>query len=341
MRHTHEGKRTMTTETETQVVNVVSVSIPAWVAKAIPKAIRYGYRHEDGECELTDFDRSIVWSDVSADGKFSGSIDRKGIDLAKLGEPCEARESVHYWMPECEPEVSLSVPAMVAESVLECCDEDNGRFALGGVAVTKGGTLVATDGRRLIVVGGESEPDVVAIIPAESLRMACKLAKKHGTVSIYASKDRADITARTKGGESFDIVSRVIDGRFPRWIDVIPAKNTTYSGSVVHLPAKAERDRIVKLQKIRDKESSPKWGVGPAIVDLRFLDFVPMESDWSTNGPDGTVAFRWRANNLDFTYVVQPLARSQEDDAKQVAAWESIVKNGRECYESIVETMEG
>lgn len=109
-------------------------------------------------------------------------------------------------------------------------DTESGRFALGGVLLElEGGriTAVGTDGRRLAkmegpaeAVGGHSTVDSQTIVRTASMRLLGR--------SIVDSDEYVHIAARGN-----DIVfrtpkavfhSRLVEGRFPRWRDVIPTR---------------------------------------------------------------------------------------------------------------------
>jgi DNA polymerase III subunit beta len=114
---------------------------------------------------------------------------------------------------------------------LECVDNDAGRFALGGVQCEiEGGKLitVATDGRRLtkcetVNLGDSDSGRESLIIPSRAVEAICAELKDHKEALIGLYFHRNEVQLSCAGGE---ITSRLLDGRFPRWRDVIPAPET-------------------------------------------------------------------------------------------------------------------
>ena len=124
-------------------------------------------------------------------------------------------------------------------------DNESSRYALGAVLVEVDGedvTLVATDGRRLASVlcqhdlavddrrapkfeGEKVEPGV--LVPARAMNIIARLAGNAGDEAVQLEATSSEIVA-TIGGTV--VTARLVDGRFPRWRDVVPerdAKATT------------------------------------------------------------------------------------------------------------------
>jgi len=106
-------------------------------------------------------------------------------------------------------------------------DIENTRFALGGVLLELTANQVigvATDGRRLArqigpaeAVGGHETRDRT-IVPARSMQLLERaLASAEGEVQISAREN--DLLVKT---ERALIYTRLLEGRFPKWRDVIP-----------------------------------------------------------------------------------------------------------------------
>ena len=112
-------------------------------------------------------------------------------------------------------------------------DNESSRFALGAVLVEVAGevvTFVATDGRRLSSVTCEHDlavDDSQTLVPARAMSIIARLAAHAGTDSVQLEATKNEIVA-TVGGTT--VTARLMDGRFPRWRDVLPerdAKATT------------------------------------------------------------------------------------------------------------------
>lgn len=106
-------------------------------------------------------------------------------------------------------------------------DVENTRFALGGVLLEMTANQVigvATDGRRLTrqigaaeAVGGHETRDRT-IVPARSMQLLERaLANAEGEVQISAREN--DLLVKS---ERMLIFTRLLEGRFPKWRDVIP-----------------------------------------------------------------------------------------------------------------------
>ena len=114
----------------------------------------------------------------------------------------------------------------VVKSVVGATDDDSSRYALGGVLIEqKKGDIafVATDGRRLHVAYAEVDQavdDASAIVPAHAITTLAKLAAINADDAIQMSLAGNELVADMDG---VTLWARLLDGRFPRWQDVIPA----------------------------------------------------------------------------------------------------------------------
>jgi DNA polymerase-3 subunit beta len=114
----------------------------------------------------------------------------------------------------------------VVKSVVGATDDDSSRYALGGVLVEqkKGDVaFVATDGRRLHVAYAEVDQavdDASCIIPAHAINTLAKLAATNADDAIQLSLAGNELVADMDG---VTLWARLLDGRFPRWQEVIPA----------------------------------------------------------------------------------------------------------------------
>lgn len=101
-------------------------------------------------------------------------------------------------------------------------DNESSRYALGGVLleVAEGNpTFVATDGRRLSCVEIETDQavdDRMLIVPARLMLAAAAMAGGDGSAQIEANASEVQIKF-----EHATITGRTVEGRFPRWRDVV------------------------------------------------------------------------------------------------------------------------
>lgn len=112
-------------------------------------------------------------------------------------------------------------------------DSQSSRYALGAVLVECKGdavTFVATDGRRLSSFAAEHDlavDDSQTLVPARAMAIASKVAGNAGDEAVQLEASANELVC-TIGGTT--ITARLVEGRFPRWRDVLPkreAKATT------------------------------------------------------------------------------------------------------------------
>lgn len=109
-------------------------------------------------------------------------------------------------------------------------DPTSSRYALAGVAFDLGEanylTAVATDGRRLSMsklpatATGKIEPNRQPIVPDRALKVIERvLGDPENMVRISATENEVFVT-----GDSFRLSARLVEGRFPKWREVIPVR---------------------------------------------------------------------------------------------------------------------
>lgn len=126
-------------------------------------------------------------------------------------------------VPEAKMEFTISSLEFrtAASRTVFATDTESTRFAIGGVAfdATDGMlTLVATDSRRMAIVETSAKADCENVfVAATSFLDACSKAFVAGDVTVHTN---LSIIHATDGNTS--ITGRLIEGRFPKWRDVIP-----------------------------------------------------------------------------------------------------------------------
>jgi len=129
-------------------------------------------------------------------------------------------------------EVALDDLVTAVEQTQMAASTDEARPVLTGVLVqVQGGglTLAATDGHRLAVsklgASGAGDLDASLIVPARALAELSRVLKgEPGRVEVIISKARNQIFF--KAGSS-ELTSRLIDGKYPNYAQVIPNKSST------------------------------------------------------------------------------------------------------------------
>ncbi|RCS52717.1 DNA polymerase III subunit beta [Bremerella cremea] len=127
-------------------------------------------------------------------------------------------------------EVSARVFKELIRRTLFATDTESGRYALGGVLLELGEnsiTAVATDGRRLAKmegpatqVEGHGQTDAMTIVPSRAMQLIERsLTDLEATVQIASRTN--DVLVKVGPAT---IYARLVEGRFPKWRDVLPEK---------------------------------------------------------------------------------------------------------------------
>jgi DNA polymerase-3 subunit beta len=143
--------------------------------------------------------------------------------------PTEDVAEYPHWEPE-DLKALCRLPAdqfgRAAKATTYAADSESSRYALGGVLLdvtpTDDGSMqnwVATDGRRLACVETESDQAVDAsqtIVPGRLMAAVASLATGDGSVQIEANAKEIRFTL-----DGCTVTGRLLEGRFPRWRDVV------------------------------------------------------------------------------------------------------------------------
>lgn len=265
--------------TETKTVNV-----PAEIVKHFKKSdnVRLVCDGKTLSIGTQDFEIVVPSEHEPCEGYLTGAWR----ELAKAGMPCEIAVREVMFRPQAVIE-ELATATTDADSlkwVTQACDLESVRFALGGVGVTKAGHMVATDGRRLHWIVGESgSPDVAGIVPERSASVACKTANKRERISLVVGT----LSAEFRFNGSGPIVrTRLIEGRFPRWEQVVDFEKE-HEGSFTP-PAKAELSAAKAVAAAKNVNHVPTIEAFGAKFNAEFLADIGghAEVHWaSDNGP--------------------------------------------------------
>jgi DNA polymerase-3 subunit beta len=150
--------------------------------------------------------------------------------------PTEDAAEYPAWMPTNARSVTR-LPAdqfvRAVRGTVFATDNESSRYALGAVLVEVKGdtvTLVATDGRRLSSFACEHDlavDDSQTLVPARAMGIISRIAGNAGDAAVQLEGTPSEIVA-TIGGTV--VTARLVEGRFPKWRDVVPerdAKATT------------------------------------------------------------------------------------------------------------------
>ena len=137
--------------------------------------------------------------------------------------------------------------------------------------------MVATDGRRLALV--DEEVDVSEnnqgefIVPAKAVNELTRLLQEKGEVEMNYAENQASFTLKDEKGSSILIITKLIEGTYPNYRQVIPAETKERIGLVreefLHALRRAEimtseKSNSVKLSfgknKLEITANSPEVG---------------------------------------------------------------------------------
>lgn len=176
-------------------------------------------------------------------GKFSSVINGMVADEFPELPAVDEEKAVVYEFPVDE------LKRAVSQTII-ACSADTTRPVLTGVlwhTIEGKLYLAATDGYRLAEKQfGKSQGEVTAIIPASTLQEVVRsITDDTDAVQIYF--DETQVGFKTA---SLEIVSRLIDGKFPDYRQLIPKTNET----VVEI-SKSDFSRITKISSLFARES--------------------------------------------------------------------------------------
>ncbi len=220
-------------------------------------------RGEDGKLELTatDLDVSIscvVNVDIKNSGsctvpvkKFFGIV--RELTASELEvevdekNACKLKAGASYYklnglaaeefppLPKFDEKKKLILPQEKVKGMLRrtsfAVSTDETRYVLNGIFVSLKEhklTFVSTDGRRLALTEEEVEltPDNEAefIIPTKAINELNRLLQANGEVEIKFTENQASFQLKDEKGSSVLLITKLVEGNFPNYKQVIPAE---------------------------------------------------------------------------------------------------------------------
>jgi DNA polymerase-3 subunit beta len=138
-------------------------------------------------------------------------------------------------LPKFKEEKKVVLPQEKVKGMLKktsfAISTDESRYVLNGIFISLKEhkmTMVATDGRRLALV--DEEVDVTEksqgefIVPAKAVNELNRLLQDKGEVEMRYSDNQASFTLKDEKGSSILIISKLIEGNYPNYRQVIPAE---------------------------------------------------------------------------------------------------------------------
>jgi len=144
--------------------------------------------------------------------------------------PVEDAAEYPLWEPkDAKPVTRLPADQFcrAVRGVVFAADSESSRYALGAVLVDVADgvvNFVATDGRRLCSCEMEHDlavDDSQTLVPSRVMQILARIAGAAGEDAVQLEATASELLASI-GGTT--VTARLLDGRFPKWRDVIPAE---------------------------------------------------------------------------------------------------------------------
>jgi len=224
----------------------------------------------------------------------------------------------------------------------KCMSSDENRYILNGVYMENTGNLVATDGRQLIKIPTSALASLPksAIIPAKCVDLFKLAALKERPVGVQlafkgpsAARDFesafAELVHFTMGDGEWSVTSKLVQGRFPGYNQVIPKNTPDWIGFLKELDV----ERITEFLQALPEKSRVRMTITGAKMELHsigensnnaytFLDGIMTPSKTKV---DIAFASRFLLNcleskcwNWSFTDEYSPLLASGPEQRKTI-----------------------
>lgn len=136
-------------------------------------------------------------------------------------------------LPKFKEEKKVSLPQEKIKGMMKktsfAISTDESRYVLNGIFISLKDhkmTMVATDGRRLALVDEEVEITETSqgefIVPAKAVNELNRLLADKGEVELRYTDNQASFTLKDEKGSSVLIITKLIEGNYPNYRQVIP-----------------------------------------------------------------------------------------------------------------------
>src|ERR1022692_1028239 len=138
-------------------------------------------------------------------------------------------------LPKFKDDKKVSLPQETVKAMMRktsfAVSSDESRYVLNGIFISLKDhkmTMVATDGRRLALV--DEEVDVAEksqgefIVPAKTVNELNRLLLDKGEAEVRYAENQASFTLKDEKGSAVLIVTKLIEGNYPNYRQVIPAE---------------------------------------------------------------------------------------------------------------------
>ncbi len=192
---------------------------------------------------------------------------------------------------------------------------DEARYVLNGIFISLKDhkmTMVATDGRRLALVDEEVDVSEKShgefIVPAKTVAELNRLLQDRGELEVRYAENQASFTLKDEKGSAILIITKLIEGNYPNYRQVIPAQTKErvplLREEFLHALRRAEimtseKSNSVKLSfgknKLEITANSPEVGEAKETMAVNY------------KGPDLAIAFNPK-------YMIDPLNALTNDE---------------------------
>ena len=138
-------------------------------------------------------------------------------------------------LPKFKEDKKVTLPQATVKGMMKktsfAISTDEARYVLNGIFISLKDhkmTMVATDGRRLALV--DEEVDVTEasqgefIVPAKAVNELNRLLQDKGEVELKYAENQAAFTLKDEKGGSVLIITKLIEGNYPNYRQVIPGE---------------------------------------------------------------------------------------------------------------------
>jgi len=222
-------------------------------------------------------------------------------------------------LPKFKDDKRVAVPQEKLRGMLKktsfAISTDESRYVLNGIFLSLKDhkiTMVATDGRRLALVDEEAEISEKSqgefIIPAKAVNELTRLLTDGGEVDVNFSENQAAFTLKSEKGPGVLIITKLIEGNYPNYRQVIPAETKER----IALPREELLHALRRAEIMTsDKQNSVKlaFGKNQLAITANSPDVGEARETMAVNykGKDVAIAF-------NPAYLIDPLNALANDE---------------------------
>lgn len=302
-----EGERLELTATDLDVTIVCAVEAKVKTpgATTVPVKRFFSIVRELGNSEI----------DIEVDDKNVSSI-RSGPSFYKInGLSADEFPPLQVFREDKKVALSQETVKSMMKKTSFAISTDESRYVLNGIFISLKDhkmTMVATDGRRLALVDEEVDVSEKSqgdfIVPSKTVNELNRLLQESGEVEIRFAENQASFNLKDEKGSSVLIVTKLIEGNYPNFRQVIPAETKERIPLVreefLHALRRAEimtseKSNSVKLSfgknRLEITANSPEVGEAKESLAVNY------------KGPEMAIAFNSK-------YMIDPLNALANDE---------------------------